>query len=168
MTHPLKRAYNDAIRKEYGIKLWGDKAPERTDIVAQRVDGLGIPYGTFITLALAMWDDWAQRKGHSYPFWNVVTSDQTFDRLKRYLSLTRDAEDDGAPVEQFAGELEFALSYIRWLGGENPEHPERPTSSVSIMVKISVAEYICRLYGIPCVTSDYAYIAGQIAGRRDG
>lgn len=161
MTHPLRRAYIDLIDNEYGITLWGDKTPQRTEAMARRVSAMGIPYPMFIRLAIMLWDEWSARKGHAYPYWNVVTSDATFETLKKYMDLVKDVDFNVVDPDEFAIEVEYAFAYIHWMIGQQAERPPRPTIA-SDNAKILAAEYICQIYGLDYVSSNYNDIARDI------
>lgn len=162
MTHALKRAYNGAIKSRYGVKLWGDKHPERTEIIAQRVRQLGLDYDMFVNVALSLWDSWCEGQGHNYPYWNIITSDRTFEMLDSLGSLEDNEtvkDDYGA---EFMVELQYAQDFIAWWRGELNSKPISPRASTK--VKIQVAEYLCRMYGIEMLSSNYIDIAQMLNG----
>lgn len=161
--HPLRKAYCRYIHKEYGEKIWGDSNPERTEVVADKVKRLGISYEMFIHLAILIWGNWAAKQGHSYPYWNVVTSDKTIEQLKQYIDLIRDMEDAGLDGHAFAAELGYAIGYVEWINGKSEHRPAKPPMDIPRGIKILVAEYLCDYYGLSCVTNNYNYIAKQVA-----
>ena len=160
--HPLRQAYCTVLKERYGEIRYGDKSPERTEVVAQRVMELGLGYEEFVELAFELWDDFATKQGWSYPYWNVVTSDTTFERLQHLLDLSGEFTDTHA-ASTFEAELMFATSYIHWLnnGGNKPTR----ACEVDLDMKVRVAEHLCQQYGIPAVTSDLNRLAQQLGDR---
>ena len=164
MTHRLRQAYMDAIREKYDIGLWGDKYPEKTELLALRVDRLGVSYEMFAHLAVVLWADWAKKKGHSYPYWNIVMSEKSFERIGAYLSLLEGLDVPDVNPDALHDELAYATAYIEWMSGQRDRRPL--STGASVEVKILVAEYLCRLHGLVLQSSNYNHIAEQLDGRR--
>jgi len=158
--HPLKQAYNQYILEHYGVKIYGDKY-ERTAVIAQKVAALGIPYDIFIDVAVGLWDGWATKQGHPYPYWNMVVCDKTFERLKPLVDNAF-LLDDSEYWEAYTNELEFAHQCIKWLLGECEDKPHRVNGKPPVQVQIYVAECVCSWYNIPCLSSNYVAIAKEI------
>jgi len=166
IIHPLKQAYIDVVWERYGARLGrGDKNPERTEVIAQKVIALGLDYNVFVSLAVRMWDGWADRQGWPYPYWNVVTGDATFQRLEQFIDLGGDTLDIDT-ASDFEAELMFAVSYVKWVRGLHGSKPRR-IKDVCIKIQVAVAEHICRQYGVPSITSDLNYIAEQLGDKLD-
>ena len=160
--HQLKRIYNNYIRQEYGVYVGGDKSPERTEAVAQRVNALGISYKDFVCVSVQLWHDWAMAKEWKYPYWNVISSDKAFERISammEYADIVHSSSSDSQ--NQFLSELEYASAYIRWFGGISSTKP-RLTMRVDTSVKIAVAEYLCDMYGVTCCSSNYNDVARKV------
>ena len=168
MIHPLMRCFHDVVKERYGHVLWTDPNPERTETIATRVNRLGISYEVFISLAVNLCDAWVNKHSHPYPFWNMVTSDMIFERIIRYLKLLNDVDVDEGEVdhEYFLLELEHAQAYIGWMIGELDHKPARLGIAVPMAVKVAVAEYVCVLRGIPCLSSNLNIIAEEIKCRQ--
>jgi hypothetical protein len=160
--HPLKKVYIDLVREQYGVKLWGDKNPQRTEILAQRVTKTGLGYRGFLKLALELWDRWSRNQEHPYPYWNVVMSDKTFEALGKYTAMMAEIADvDNIDAHVFLIEVEFAQAYIAWLNEDLDLRPRRVINT-DTETRIKAAEYICRLYGIEFVSSELTMLARQI------
>jgi len=155
--HPLKIEFNKYIQENYDA-YDGRENEERTEIVAQKVHNLGLSYGLFVEVACSLWYRWAKQKGWKYPYWSLVSSDKTFERIKDLIEYTDVGSD--VNVSEFEYELAYILDYIDWwMGvGDRPSHEH----DVSARVKIEACEYVCQLYGIPFISSDYNYIAQQV------
>ena len=163
--HRLKQEYNSYIRREYGAGIGGDKNPERTEAVAQKVIALGISYEDYIHLAVSINSDWARTKGWKYPYWGLVSSDSTIGRVASMLCYT-DVVFSDTHQQQFLEEVEYAASYLRWFIGISSDKPKR-LSKVSTDVKIAVAEYLCEMYGVVCYSSNYNDIAERLMDSHD-
>jgi len=159
--HLLKRAYIALIEERYGVRLWGDKNPERTEMVAQKVMRLGLDYGEFVNVATSLWHVRANEKGWPYPYWNVVTSDTTFERINAVLDLSDTMLSAPDESSQYEAEAAFAFAYVYWMIGRNDVKPRREVDS-GIDVRVKVAEYICSTHGLEFVTSDLNFIAKQL------
>ena len=159
--HPLRSAYITLIQKRYGAHLRGDGNPERTEVIAQRVMRLGLDYDEFVDVATSLWHVWADEKGWPYPYWNVITSDITFERIQKLLNLSDtmiSAPDESA---QYEAEAAYAFAYVHWMLGRNDVRPRREIDS-SIEIRVRVAEYICSTHGLEFITSDLNSIAKQL------
>ena len=161
--HPLRLAYIDYIKQEYGKSLWGDKSPERTSIVAQKVMRLGLDYDDYVEVACSIHHRWAKAKGWPYPYWNVVTSDGTIKRVNKLIDIAGCLADTGNSAE-FEMELMFALNYVWWLLGQVDDRPRR-SAPASVDTRMRVAEYVCMTHGIFYVTSNLNIIASQIRNK---
>ena len=159
--HPLRFAYITLMRKRYGARLGGDKNPERTEAVAQKVSRLGLDYDEFVNVATSLWHVWANEKGWPYPYWNLITSDTTFERIQDVLGLSEEmlsAPDDSS---QYEAEAAYAFAYVHWMMGRTEDKPRREMDS-DIDVRVKVAEHICNINGLDCITSDLNFIAKQL------
>lgn len=159
--HPLRIVYNTYILQTYGIQSGRDKNIGRTEIVAQKVTALGLDYDMFVHIACTLWHKFAISKGWKYPYWNVVSSDNTFKRLHDMLMYADVLSDDTTFANAFASELAYALDYIRWLGGVIQSRPEK-VCDTSIQVRVCVAEYICDVHGLSYITSSYNQLYNQL------
>ena len=158
--HPLRLAYVDYIKEHYGFQLWQSTKPERTEIVAQKVSRLGLGYAEFIDVAVTLWDVWAEKKGWPYPYWTLVTSDKTFERIGELSELTSFVADD----DRFELELLYAGNYISWVLGKVERKPRRYIA-VDVNTRARVAEYICTVYGVEFTSPNYNHIASQMRGQ---
>lgn len=154
--HPLKAAYNAYIGEHYGA--YDSREDEaKAEVVAQKIHKLGLPYEAFVEVACSLWHRWTVQKGWKYPYWNLVVSDSTFDRLSKLLEYTDVGQ---VSVDEFEYELAHLLDYINWWLGDG-DKPVRELD-VPVQIKIDVSEYVCEMYGIQFVSSDYNYIAQQV------
>lgn len=163
MIHPLKMAYI-AYMRERGAFVNGDKNPNRTEIVAQKVRRLGIDNDAFVELAVSLWEKWSKEQGHPYPYWNMVTSDKTFEWIESLLELGQLNGD--LVADDYVYEYMFAIDYVYWLLDGKDDKPTRLVV-VGDETKIEVADALCREFGVACVSSDYSYIAQQVTETRD-
>lgn len=160
--HPLRLAYIGYIKEHYGLRIWQEAKPERTEIVAQKVSRLGLGYTEFIDVAVSLWDEWAESKGWPYPYWTLVTSDKTFERIGELLELSSLVTDDD--VDRFELELIYAGSYISWVLGKVDHKPRRHIVADTI-IRTDVARYICTVYGVEFTSPNYNHIASQMRGQ---
>lgn len=164
MTHPLRMAYSKAIYKEFGKRLGRDKNPKRTEKVAERVDALGVSYDDFSQIVIGMWGDFAEKQGHPYPYWNMVTGDATFERLETLIELVGDLSLDYTDSDRFLhyeSELSFVAEYVYHSIEGNGSNPPIRTVEVDGSVRADAAESFCLMAGIPFYSDDLDYIARQ-------
>lgn len=158
--HPLKACYIQYIREHYGKKVWSDDY-ERTARIAQKVHQLGVSYEIFIECAAMLWNDWSVKQGHPYPYWNVITSDGTFERLQELHTYSEYFSDDDY-ADDYESELKFAYSYVDWMLGNNGSKPHRANGKPPAVVLMAAAECVCNWYGIPYLSSNYNVMAKQV------
>jgi hypothetical protein len=161
--HPLRVAFAKYVKKQYGAWPGDDKNAGRTEVQAQKVAGLGLTYAVYVEAACSLLHRWAEHKGWKYPYWNVVISDSTIGRIKVMLEYVDDMHNDADYHAAFTDELSFALDYIWWLNGQGDIRPRRVRKRPLRSVTVDVAEYLCTMYGIPCVSSNYNVIAKELA-----
>lgn len=152
--HPLRYAYIKTLRRLYGATVRGDKNPDLTERAAMKIVKLGLDYNAYMDIAVKLCAGFAKEQGWKYPYYNVVIGDKTIDKVKR---LTRYAELDMGDDDQsdvFEYELSYAVAYIDWWFGRG-DKPIRGDTVTQTSIKTKVAEYLCRMYGIPHVTSNY-------------
>jgi len=160
--HPLRKRFAEYIKKQYGAGLGADKNEGRTEVQAQKIAALGLPYSVYVEAACSLLHRWANHKGWKYPYWNVVTSDSTIGRIKTMLEYVDNLHSDADYHAAFTDELSFALDYVWWLNGQGDVRPRRTRKRPSRNVTVEVSEYLCRMYGIPFVTSNYNEIAKEL------
>ena len=159
--HPLKKVFNKYVHDHYGVGVGGDKNEARTELVAQKVLGLGLDYDTFVEVACSLWHRWAEMQGWKYPYWNLISSDKTMGRVEALLGYVDTLSgDDG--YDAFAEELAYALDYIWWYNGADGDRPRRGHDKPSADVVVRVSEYICATYGLSAYASDYNVIASLL------
>lgn len=161
--HPLRLEYIKFIKERYDIDIGGDKAPERTEVIAQDILKLGVDYRTFVRLAVTLWDDWCIKTNKEYPYWNIVTSRKSMERVQAIIALAGDILPlvDDELDDRFTIELIYAMTYVNWYcnGGVRPTRlGTRPT----IEIRERVAGYICQLEGVPYISSNYNYVANLV------
>jgi len=83
--HSLREAYI-AKCKELGHTIRGDKDPEKTLIAAQKVARLGLSYAEYMELAFALLKSLCEYNGWKYPWYNVVISDSTINRIEKLIN----------------------------------------------------------------------------------
>lgn len=156
--HPLKVVYNKYIRHKYGYWVGGDNIDNtKIDQLSQKISNIGMSYELYIELACTICDSWVKSRGWKYPYWSIISSDSTVERVARLATMESvDIGDDSTAL--FNMELEYAIGIIAWVRGES-EKPQR-TIDVPAEIKIKVAEYICMLAGKECTTSNYIKLAG--------
>jgi hypothetical protein len=146
------------MKEHYGVEVWAGKKAAQA---ASKVNKLGISYDLYVSLACQLWHDYAMKQGWKYPYWNVLFSDNTVARLKAILDLANEAEVDQVDVYEFSFELQYAMGYIDWYLG-NGERPAK-MHAASARTKMQVSRYICEIYGVPYVSSNYNTIAAELA-----
>jgi len=162
--HPLRIAYVTMLHDEYGVLLRGDKNPIRTGAIADKVNALGLSYDMYMELAFGILKDSIDSRGDdAYPYWNMVTSDFVLGSVRKLIDITE--EDQTSDVDStFYAELHFALNYARWFQGLVDVKPRRIVIPDG-KVKDAVMEYICTMYNVSYITSDYNKLAMQLEGR---
>lgn len=165
-VHPLRLAYAKAIRKLYGAYLQGDKNPALTEQAAMKISRLGLDYNAYMDLAVRMCGKLASYNKWPYPYFSTVVSDKTISKVAKLIKYSDldDADDDTS--ELFEQELYYATAYIGWWFGEN-DKPERGDGDVPVQIKSKVAEYLCRMYGVSCTTSNYNHICRSLEASRN-
>lgn len=157
--HLLRLAYCKYIRKTYGNKIYPihSASEESVNRLANKLTKLRIPYDTYISLACKLMDEWTKKQGWKYPYWNIIANDKTIEHVSRLLNLTNIADEDESAPTNFELELSYALAYMDWKRQKiktvdtKPERGYEPDTRIVI----KVAEYLCELNGIECITSDY-------------
>lgn len=158
--HMLQSAFVSYIRREYKCmprigKLY------RPEEHAMAIRGLGINYDLYIELACGMIHDWSLAQGWKYPYWTAVMCDSSMSRISKLLVLAGDALADGEYNRKFQLELAYAQSYIDWYVGIDNVRPKR-NGNVDSNLCIDVALYVCDVYGVECLSSNYNSIAAGI------
>lgn len=158
-VHPLRVAYIKEIRKQYKGFLRGDDNPALSEKQAMKIQRLGLSYAAYMTVAVKLNAGTAKFLGWKYPYYNAVIGDKTIDKVKKMLNYTSDLanDNDARETDLFEQELIYATEYIEWWFGRG-ERPSRGEIDVPVSVKSAVAEYICRLRGIPYTSSNYNVI----------
>lgn len=158
--HSLREAYINKCR-ELGHMVRGDKDPEKTLIAAQKVARLGLSYTEYIELAFALLRSLCEHQGWEYPWYNVVISDSTINRIKKLLELETGRIEKPAsrlPTEmQLAEEYQYLTEYLAWVQGE-AEKPIR-TIFTDKKIKQQAATQFCRNYGISPIITNYNRLA---------
>jgi len=164
MIHPLRQAYIDTVYKEFGCRLAGDdKAPLRTISIADKVEARDLSYEEFIGVAIDMWKDYAEKLGHKYPYWSMITGNVTFERLDALIVLVGDLSGgyDRQRFYMMEAELAFASSYIDHRVNGNGSAPPTRVIQVSAEIRCDVAESLCLMLGVPFHGDNLDYIARQ-------
>lgn len=161
--HPLKQAYNDYIRNKYNVRISGDK-PFETEIIAARVIKLGLDYEGFVEVACTLWQQFATARGMKYPYWNLVKSNKTFERIAQLFEVVEPAFTDDS-AQRYECELLYASQYLAWLEHKLLEKPLRQVDA-PIDLRIRAAQQICRIHQIPFISSNLNYIYRQIHDNR--
>jgi hypothetical protein len=162
--HPLKAEYNEYVRRQYGAKAYGDPKPFETEIIATRVLKLGLDYAGFVEVACTLWQTFATKQGMKYPAWNLIKSNKTFERIAELYQVVEPAFADDSAV-QYECELLFASQYLAWLDHKQLDKPQRQFDA-PIDLRIKAAQQICKLHGIPFISSNYNCIYRQIHDNR--
>jgi hypothetical protein len=163
--HPLRLAYNKAIERMYKQTPWGDPNPIITEQAAMKIAKLGLDYGTYVDLAIRLCDGLAKHNGWKYPYYNVVVGDKVIAKVAKLTKYTELDDNDNDQSEMFEHELLYATAYIAWWFGEG-EKPQRDGVDVPTSIKGKVAEYLCRMYGVPSTSSNYNVICKSLETRR--
>lgn len=156
--HPLKVAYCSYVKRTYGC--WpGSLKDDEASRLAERIHMLRIPYDVYVETACRLMDAWTAKQGWKYPYWDSIASDKMLLQIKKLVDLTGIVTEDTEAPTQFEMELEYALAYIEWLARDDDAEEPKRIEDVPTNIKISVAEYMCELHGIECMTSDYTRLA---------
>ena len=168
-NHSLWKNYACAIGKHYHRRVGSDKNPLLSERAAMKINKLGIDYGTYMDVAVRLCG-WAVRdKGWPYPYYTLVISDGVINKIGKMMEYTSDLDDDhdNDVSDLFESELSHAMAYIDWWFGKG-DKPVRGDIEVPAAIKHKVAEYICRMYGIPYMSSNYNKICQALETAQDG
>jgi len=161
--HGLQVAFIKYIQREYGV-MPGVSNMFHPEEKAASIRRLGIDYDLYVELACSMLDEWVELQGWKYPYWAAVTCDSTVKRIGKLLELAGDdALADGEYNRMFQVELTYAQRYIDWyigLSDVRPKHNGR--GRVCGALRCDVAQYICDIYGVEYLSSNYNDIAAAI------
>lgn len=165
--HPLRVAYRQAVRKEYGQSVGGSSDMVKVEAAAMKISKTGLDYRSYMDVAVRMLEPTVKYKGWKYPYWSVVVSDKTIARVEKLAGLVSGADmanDNPDEEVQFEAELSYAVEYVDWwLGkGEKPVHPD---IEINPQIKSRVAEYLCSMWGVPCLSSNYNTLCKELDGR---
>lgn len=154
--HPLRTAYMRSVRKLYKAQVGGDKDPCRTEMAAKKINALGLDYVAYVDVALKLLEPTMRFYGWPYPYWNSVISDKTIAKVQKLMRLTPSAvinDNLDSEEDMFEAELSYAIDYVEWWFGRG----DRPKHCIDVpqAIKTRVAEYLCRMWGIPHTSSNY-------------
>lgn len=154
--HPLRIAYVQAIRDAYHQWLNStDRNPKLTESAAMKITRLGLSYNAYMDVSIRLCAPMASHFGWKYPYYNLVICDGTIAKVAKMVQYTSDlCTDDNDNL--FEHELTYVTAYIDWWFGRG-SRPHRNGVDTS-QVRGEVAEYVCRLYGIPFISSNYNLI----------
>lgn len=152
-VHPLRQAYIQAVYRQYGQRVRGDKNPTFTEQAAMKISRLGLDYRTYMDAAMKLCAGWMEYRHWKYPYYNAVIGDQTIAKVKSLLEYTT-LDDGGEEVDLFEYELLYATQYIEWWFGDG-DRPRRNGVDVPMKIRDSVAQYLCNTYGVPFTSSNY-------------
>ncbi len=155
--HPLRSAYVDAVKKQFNITLWGDKNTQLTEQAAMKIVKLGLDYRVYVEVALKLCAGVTKANGWPYPYYNVVIGDKTLDRVYKLLQYTEEVTTGEGGTDLFEHELIYATEYIEWWFGRG-DKPSHGDVVVPGKVRSDVAAYLCKVYGIPFLSSNYNVI----------
>lgn len=165
----LHSMYCDMIRAKYDASYFGKEVNiERTECVEEKLAKLGIGYRLYIETVLAIYDEFARSAGLKYPAWNMITGDKAIARVRdiiRYSHL--ESTDESIANDElyilFQLEVEWLTTYIHWYCGVDTARPPRKEYTFPNRLKSVVADYICDMFRIQHVSSNYNYIAKQVS-----
>lgn len=158
--HPLRLAYIKAIKKAYGAYIQGDKDPCKTETAARKICALGLDYDAYMDLVMKILEPLAKHFNWPYPYWNTAISDKTMAKVQKLIRLTPTTLiNDNLDCEEdlFESELAYAVDYVDWWLGKGPK-PRHADLDIPPAIKARVAEYLCRLWGVPFTSSNYNVI----------
>jgi len=158
------RAYEKVIREVYSISYRLSKHNEsRTRKVEAKLLELGIDFDIYMEIAVSLYIDFAKLQGWKYPYWTVVTGDKAIARIRELVSYADMLDDDdGADIGLLYVEIAFLDDYIDWYTGRSVDGKPFRGYAVSSKLQSVAAHYVCDVYGIPFISSDYNYIARRI------
>lgn len=157
-VHPLRASYIMMVRKNYGQFLKGDKNPAFTEQAAMKITKMGLSYNAYMDVAIRLCDSFAKRNGWAYPYYNAVIGDKTINKVKSMINYTTDMDEGSDDTDLFESELGYAIDYIDWWFGRLENKPSREGTDTPVAIKSKVAEYVCRLHGVPYTSSNYNVI----------
>lgn len=155
----LFTVYKNAIYDEYSVRVGHDKNRSRTERVAKSIIRLGISFEDYISIAIELYADWAEKQGHPYPYFNMITGKMAFERVSELMERGLLVGDKDYSYGDFEEELWYVANYLEHAVNGNGCRPPKRQHDSGIDTRRDVAEYICHTRGIPFVTDDLDYIA---------
>lgn len=163
--HRLQYAYIDYIQDTYACRP-GHGRLYQPDKHAAAIHRLGLNYDLYVELACELFQDWADSHGWKYPYWTAIMSDLAMKRISALVGLSDATELDDNYTIKFQNELAYADSYIAWYNGNVAIKPKVYSVGNSDL-RNDVAQYLCDMYGIEYLSTNYNFIACMIGEQDD-
>jgi len=164
----LRKAYNAKV-VSLGYRMYGERDYEKSLLAAGKIKRLGIDYQTYIEIAFMLLEPLCKKNGWNYPYYNVVTSDSTIQRVDDLIRLETAKPASEEKIEKRfereqlrAAEYSFLQKYLLWMHDRVSVKPAREIKESKAEMSFAAEQY-CRNYGIHPVIYNYVELAQKVS-----